>query len=180
MTMSARRRSNGQGFTLTEILIALALFALTVSGLLVLFPVAHRTEREGTEETRAALIAESIMDSLSLSQSNGLLPLASGVAGGSTLWKFLNPKTATNQSVAYSPSCDPLFLLEQKEADQPVRNSEAVAVATLHLSRKTSFPCVIVAEVAVSSPASAPLEGRTVHRFTKLIPDIPDAPYSGK
>jgi len=173
--MSMRMWKKNGGFTLSEILIALALFALMVSGLIVLFPVAHRTEREGTEETRASLIAGSIMDSLPLGRSNGMIALASGMTNGSPVWKFLDPKATTKQSVAYSSSCDPLCLLEEKEAQQPSRAPEAVSVATLRLSRKSSLPCLTVAEVEISSPASAPMEGRTQRRFLRLIPDNPHA-----
>jgi len=178
--MSMWMRKKSRGFTLVEILIALALFALMASALLVLFPVAHRTEREGTEETRAALIAGSIMDSLPLAQSNGMLALASGMTNGAPVWKFFDPKTMTNQSVAYTSSCDPLCLIPEKEAEQPSRSPEVFCVATLRLSRKSSLPCLTVAEVEVSSPASAPIEGRITRRFLRLIPDIPHAFDSGK
>ena len=163
------------GFTLVEILIALALFVVTVSGLLILFPVAHRTEREGMEESHAALIAGSIMDSLTLTQSNGTMAFATGVTNDSLVWTFLDPKITTNQSVAYTSSCDPLCPLTEAEAGQPSANTKAVAVATLHLSRTSSLPCITVAEVEVSSPASAPIEGRATHRFLRLIPDTPHA-----
>lgn len=178
--MSMQMWKKSEGFTLAEILIALALFALMVSGLMVLFPVAHRTEREGTEETRAALIAGSIMDSLPLAQSNGMIALASGMTNGTPVWKFLDPKATTNQSVAYTSSCDPLCLLTEKEAEQPSPAPEAVSVATLRLSRKSSLPCLTVAEVEVSSPASAPMEGRTQRRFLRLIADTPHALDSEK
>lgn len=169
-----------EGFTLAEILIALGLFALAVTGLLVLFPVAHRTEREGTEETRASLIAGNIMDALCLSPSHGTVALATGVSNGSPVFAFLDPKTTTNVSVACGASCDPLCLLRDEEAAEPVGNHGAVAVATLHLSRKSSLPRMTVAEVEVSSPASAPLAGRTVRRFVRLVPDIPHGDDAGK
>ena len=49
------------GFTLIEVLIAMLLFVIAAAGLLTLFPVAHRTERESVQETRASLIASGIM-----------------------------------------------------------------------------------------------------------------------
>lgn len=171
--MTMRPRTGETAFTLVEILIALGLFALAATSLLVLFPVAHRTEREGTEETRAALIAGSIMDSLCLSPSNGMVAFATGITNGSPVWKFLDPKKTAKESVAYTSSCDPLFPLGETETDHPVRNTDAVAVATLRLWQKPSLPCLTVAEVEVSTPASAPSENRTARRFVKLIPDIP-------
>lgn len=171
--MTDRCRKTAEGFTLVEILIAIGLFTLIVSGLMVLFPVAHRTEREGTEEMRAAVISGSILDSLCLSKQNGMVALATGITNGVPVWKFLDPKTTTNAAVAYTSSCDPLCPLEEAEKAQPVRNPEVAAIAILRLSRKSSLPGLIVAEVEVSSPASAPSENRTARRFIKFIPDIP-------
>lgn len=171
--MTKQWRKSAGGFSLAEILIALGLFSLVVTSLLVLFPVAHRTEREGTEEMRAALIAGSIMDSLRLSPSNSMVSLATGITNGVPAWRFLDPKITSNAAVAYTSSCDPLCLLGEAESEGPLHNPEAMAVATLRLTRKSSLPCLIVAEVDVSSPASAPPESRTVRRFTQLIPDFP-------
>lgn len=171
--MTKRSGKTAAGFTLAEILIALGLFSLAITSLMVLFPVAHRAEREGTEEMRAALIAGSIMDSLRLSHSNGTVPLATGISNGVPVWKFLDQNTATNVAVAYSSACDPLCPLGGTESEAPLDQPEAAAVATLRLVRKPSLPCLIVAEVDVSSPASAPPESRTVRRFTQLIPDFP-------
>jgi hypothetical protein len=172
--MMVRRKSpSAQGFTLAEILIALGIFAVAVTGLLVLLPIAHRTEREGIGETRATLIAGNIMDALFLSPSNGTLSLAVGTTNGTTRWEFLNPEAATNRSVAYDASCEPIQPLEPAESRSPVTNPAAEAVATLNLSRKPALPSMTIAEVTVSYPASAPADGRTVRRFVRLIPMLP-------
>jgi hypothetical protein len=121
------------------------------------------------DETRAALIAGSIMDSLSLSSSNSLLAMATGITNGVPRLEFLDPKNVTNRSVAYTASCEPLCPLPEEGVSAPVTNPEASAVATLRLSRKPQLPCMTVAEVEISSPASAPAEGRTVRRFIRLI-----------
>lgn len=163
------RNQRSNAFTLTEILIALGIFAMAVTGLLGLFSYSHRTDREGMDETRAALIAGSIMDSLSLSSSNSLLAMATGITNGVPRLEFLDPKNATNRSVAYTASCEPLRPIPEEGVSAPVTNPEASAVATLRLSRKPQLPCMTVAEVEISSPASAPAEGRTVRRFIRLI-----------
>lgn len=167
------RNQRSNAFTLTEILIALGIFAMAVTGLMGLFSYSHRTDREGMDETRAAVIAGSIMDSLSLSSSNSLLAMATGITNGVPRLEFLDPKTATNRSVAYAASCEPLCPLPEEGAGRPVPNPEASAVATLHLSHKSQLPCLAVAEVEISSPASAPAEGRTIRRFIRLIPVPP-------
>jgi prepilin-type N-terminal cleavage/methylation domain-containing protein len=163
------RKRASPAFTLTEILVALAIFALAATSLLGLFSYSHRTDREGVDEGRAAVMAGSIMDSLSLSPSNGMLAIATGNTNGIPRMELLDPKTTTNRSVVYTASCEPLCPLPEERVSVPVTNPEASAVATLRLSRKPQLPCMTVAEVEISSPASAPAEGRSVRRFIRLI-----------
>lgn len=164
-----KRKRTSPAFTLTEILVALAIFALAATSLLGLFSLGYRTDREGVDEARAAVMAGSIMDSLSLTPSNGMLAIATGNTNGIPRLELLDPKTATNRSVAYTASCEPLCPLPEEGVSAPVTNPEVSAVATIRLSRKPQLPCITVAEVEISSPASAPAEGRTVRRFIRLI-----------
>ena len=53
-----KRRNNG--FTLIEILISLGIFALGLSGILVLFPVGINAVQKSTEDTTAMFITESL------------------------------------------------------------------------------------------------------------------------
>ena len=72
-----------RGFTLLEILIATGLFAIAVTGLIALFPTVQRVSREGEEEARATLIAENILDTLTLPSRPGAFSLATGSSGRS-------------------------------------------------------------------------------------------------
>ena len=158
-------------FTLLEILIALALFAFGVISLLVLFPMAQRSERESEAETRATLIASSIMETLELPSPGGLVLLEIGRTNSSPRWMELdpNPKSKTTQSVAYNSSCEPLHPLNAPEQLEPISDQETAAVATITLTPKSSIPFLSVVEVEVAEPSCAPAANRTVHRFVRLL-----------
>ncbi|MFZ4387207.1 MAG: type IV pilus modification PilV family protein [Chthoniobacterales bacterium] len=156
-------------FTLVEVLIALGIFAFATTSLLVLFPMAHRSERESDAETRATLIASSIMEALELPSSGGLVRLQIGKTNATPLWMFLDPRSKTNQSVAYNSACEPLHPLNGKEQLEPIPDHETASVATLSLAPKTSIPFLSTAEVEVAFPSSAPAANRTIHRFVRLL-----------
>lgn len=161
------------GFTLSEILIALGIFAVAVTGLMALFPVAQTTEREATQEWQAAMIASGIMEVLALPSSQGKRRISVAMNNESPRWEFLNENDATNVAVLYDSSCEPVRPLGTKECDLPVPDHDGTAVATLRLSRKASLPGVTVAEIDVSSPSAAPVNGRSVRRFVRLLENLP-------
>lgn len=168
--MNTRQCSHRRSaFSLVEILVALGLFAMAISGLLALFPVALRTEKESEEETRATLIASGVMEALNSSEGKGVLSIASGMSNNLPTWESIAPSTMTNISVSYSLSCEPIRKLSIKEAAVALSDSGAAAILTLTLTSKPSLPGLLTAEVLVASPASAPVAGRTVRRFVRLI-----------
>lgn len=157
-------------FTLTEILIALGLFAVAVTGLLALFPHMQRTAREGEDEARAALIAGNILDAVTLSASPGMFSLATGISGRSLRFETLDPLDPRPHHVLYGGDCEPIRSLTEDQEGQSVPDQSATDVATLRLSTKKSLPALVVAEVAVAGPASAPPSGRSIRRFVRLVP----------
>ena len=166
--------SRSRGFTLMEILIATALFAVAVTGLIALFPTAQRVSREGEEEARAALIAGNILDTLAIHSSSWCFSLPIGTTGGMLQFEALNPGEPGEHSVAYGASCEPLFAVNRDQAAMPAGNPDALAIATLHLGTKSSLPGLVIAEVDVASPAAAPASARSTHRFVRIFPMPPD------
>ncbi|HLY74252.1 MAG TPA: prepilin-type N-terminal cleavage/methylation domain-containing protein, partial [Planctomycetota bacterium] len=59
-----KTRPRERGMTLIEILIALIVMVLGVLGILALFPPSLEMAKESMEETNAAILAESVADSL--------------------------------------------------------------------------------------------------------------------
>ena len=158
-------------FSLVEILIALGLFAVAISALLALFPVALHTERESEAETRATLIASGVMDSLAPADSVGSLRIATSMSNGLPVWESLSTTfgKSTNVAIAYTASCEPIFKLTAKEATNPLRDPRAAALVTVSLTQKPSQPGMLSAEISVGSPASAPAPGRSTQWFVRLL-----------
>lgn len=167
----APKRSLQEANTLLEILVALALFASVAISLLVLFPMAQRSERESSAETRATLIASSIMETLEHPSAKGLLLLEIGRTNATPLWMELDshPTNKTTQSVVYNSSCEPLRPLTSQEQLGPISDHEATTIATISLTPKASIPFLSTVEVEVATPASAPAPNRTIHRFVRLL-----------
>lgn len=162
-------RRSPDAFTLLELLIALGIFSYAIISLLVLFPMAQRSERESKEETRATLIATSILEVLELPSSNGLVRIEVGQSNSSPLWKELDPARKTNLSVVYNSIGQPLHALNEKERMEPISDHDADSVATLTLSPKSSIPYLTTADVEVSCPPSAPAANRSLYRYARLL-----------
>lgn len=165
-------RRDDTAFSLAEILIALGLFAIAVSGILVLLPVIQGSGRENEEETRAVLIASSVMDLLGESAPSGTgesSRLAVGMSHGWPIWQELRAGHSNTLAVAYDAGCQPIRLLTPEESGTALTDRAASSVMTLNLFQKASTPSLMKAEVAVASPASAPPEHRHVRRFVKLL-----------
>jgi hypothetical protein len=152
-----------------EILIALGLFALTISALLMLFPVALRSDRENADETRSALIATGIMDAMNSGEGRGKLLIATGMSNGLPLWQSLIPERSTNISVLYDSSGDPLRIVNPSEIESPIHDTDGSSLVTISLLIKPSLPGIISCEASVGSPASAPQSGRTINRFVRQM-----------
>jgi prepilin-type N-terminal cleavage/methylation domain-containing protein len=167
--MSLSRDHRPHAFTLLEVLVAISLFAVAVSGLLVLFPVAHVTERESDEETRATIIASGIMEVLEIPSRGGCCRIPCGMSNGCPIWEPIDPVTMPKRSVAYDASCEALHAVTEGEYAAPLADPRAVAIATVHLATNAASPRLIHAEVTVASPASAPAEKRSLHRYVKLL-----------
>jgi prepilin-type N-terminal cleavage/methylation domain-containing protein len=166
-----RRPAGIHGFTLAEILIALGLFAVATAGMIALFPRTLRIAREGEEEARAARIASNLLEVLDGAPRPGTFRLAGGISAEGLRMESIDPDDPHPHPVAYGMDCLPVRLLSEEEAGRPVDDGSVSDVATLRLSRSTAHPGMILAEVDVAGPASAPSAGRSSHRFLRLLPD---------
>ncbi len=72
LNLNLPRAPRGAAFSLTEVVIALGIFAVSMVGVLALFPVASSAGRESSEETQAAILAQTIFSDLrSSTQAKG-------------------------------------------------------------------------------------------------------------
>jgi prepilin-type N-terminal cleavage/methylation domain-containing protein len=159
------------GFSLVEILIALGLFAVAVVGLLTLFPVALRSEKESGQETQAILIASGIMESLSAKGNYASLRIAIGMNNGLPLWEIIQASKTTNLIIAYDASCQPMHKIPIEEAALPLTDPQVSSIVSMSLAAKSSLPGMMTAEVSVATPAAAPATGRSIRRFVCLLPN---------
>ncbi len=168
--MKRRGRDNQRAaFTLTEVLLAMILFAVAATGLLTLFPVAHITERENIQEAKATLIASGIMESLNIADNMGSRKFPSGTSHGSILWEHVDPAVSSSHSLLYNSTCNPIRLISAEEAASGISEADATAVVTVVLAPMESMPRITTAEVIVASPASAPASKRALQRYVMLL-----------
>lgn len=159
-----------QAFTLSEILIALLVFSIAGVVLLGLFPLAHRTQRSAIEEARAALIASNIMEALIPNQHPERLQIATGNSNGMPCWESIDPKVSTSLYVGYDSACQPCRPIPKSEATNPIMDQRIAALASVTIGKERNPAHLMMAEVVVESPPSAPALGRTKHRFVRLFP----------
>jgi prepilin-type N-terminal cleavage/methylation domain-containing protein len=161
--------SRAQGFTLSEILIALLIFSIAAVVLIGLFPLAHQTQKSAMEQSRASLIASNIMEALTQNQRHETLQIEIGTIDGIPRWESIESTASTNLYVTYDSSCQPCRIIPASEATNPVMDQGIVALASVTINKKRNPAHLVTAEVVIQSPPSAPPSGRASHRFVRLI-----------
>lgn len=89
MNMASSRRPRGAAFTLIEILIAIVVLVLGITGIVALFPTAIDSGNRTVEDTYAATITQSVVDAISvgLRESRYTWTADSG-AGEGRVWTY--------------------------------------------------------------------------------------------
>lgn len=162
-------RFRARAFALAEILIALGIAAVATAGICSLFPHVLRIAREGEEQARAARIAANIMGTLESSPNGGPMMMATGSSDDALVFEEIGVNEQP-PGVAYGPSCQPVRKLLPEEASSPVGDPDITDLAMLRIGTRKSLPGLVVAEVDVLSPSSAPAGERTSRRFVRLLP----------
>ena len=183
-------KRNAGAFSLTEVVIALGIFAVSMVGVLALFPVASSAGRESSEETQAAIIAQTVMGDLrasagALGQTNGWM-----VVGPNTFGQLLTNRINLNQSsdtaIAYditlrnlansgggAPQIGPPIGLKALTTVSNYTNAVTVPGAVyLSLTRVRpvgTTPGLAAVTVEVSTPANVALTNRRVYSFSSLL-----------
>lgn len=191
----SRSRTLSKGaFSLTEVVVALGIFAVSMVGVLALFPVASSTGRESSEETQAAILAETIISDLRTSTS------AKGKSGG---WivrgpntfnslQWLRPINLTNPSTNFvvydliprvnSSGPDGVGMIGQPIAlkaiftnltganySNAISTTGAVYGSRIAISPFTNFPGLARVTVTVDAPVSVNSTNRRGLEFSSIL-----------
>jgi prepilin-type N-terminal cleavage/methylation domain-containing protein len=118
MTDAARRRRRARGFTLIEIILAVAIFALAAAALFPSFSTALRATAVGDHQVGAVQVARSLLERVGAD-----IPLAAGELAGTT-----------EDGLAWTIVMQPAPLLDPDRADQSPVLPFSVAVTVAHES----------------------------------------------
>ena len=176
-------------FSLTEVVIALGIFAVSMVGVLALFPVASSAGRESSEETQAAIIAQTVIGDLRASSSalgatNGWL-----VNGNNTFGTFIKPinlNQTNNYAIAYNiklrdlqdsgggaPQIGPPIALKALATvtgySNAVNTAGAIYLSLIQIRPVATLPGLASVQVEISTPANVNLSNRRVYSFSTLI-----------
>ena len=181
---------NARAFSLTEVVIALGIFAVSMVGVLALFPVASSTGRESSEETQAAILAQTIYDDLKSSAEARGFTNAFVITGKNTVLNTnrINLNAATNLFVAYD-------VVQRSDADdgsgglgmqgKPIALKALSAVNSYSNAYTGAAPAVYLASIQttpvsgagnlarvnleISTPANVAATNRRVFSFSSLV-----------
>jgi len=187
-------RRNAPAFSLTEVVIALGIFAVSMVGVLALFPVASATSRESSEETQAAILAQTVFTDLRSSAAGRGATNAWLVSGKNTFGDFVSPirlSVTADVAIAYdikrrdwadsaagggTPLIGPPLALKALQAVSSneyragVANLSNVTYLTqLRLEPVAGVPNLALATVEVSTPAAVGQTNRRAFQFSTLV-----------
>ena len=83
-----RRLHQASAFTIIEILIAIVVLVLGISGIIALFPTAIDSGNQTVEDSYAAAITQSVMDAISVGVRESRYTLTTGTPGDERNWTF--------------------------------------------------------------------------------------------
>jgi uncharacterized protein (TIGR02598 family) len=177
-------------FSLTEVVIALGIFAVSMVGVLALFPVASSAGRESSEETQAAILAQTIFDDLKTSAEARGFANAFVISGKNTVLNTnrINLNTTTNLFVAYD-------VIQRTDADdgsgglgmqgKPIALKALLTVSSYSNAYTGASPAVYLASIQtapvpgtvnlarinieISTPANVTLTNRRTFSFASMV-----------
>ena len=149
-------------FSLIEVVLALAVIAFAITGIMGLFPVALKSAQESQRETRATFIAQQIFNDLKASPRTNLL-----IATGTNLLdaaNFVSPRpsftNAWSNTVSFDLSGTPIG---------PGSDPGAIYLASVSSTPNTPVSGLARVQVDVETPAQAAATNRSKYTFVTLM-----------
>ena len=103
------------GFSLIEIMVALALFAGVVLGVMSLFPALHQQAQESEQSTHATFIAQRIFEMLQATAPQGVLATGPAWKSDANAVIYFSLKNPSTHFIAYDSKDQPVRLLAVKQ-----------------------------------------------------------------
>lgn len=194
LPLSTPRASRGAAFSLTEVVIALGIFAVSMVGILALFPVASTTGRESSAETQAAVLAQTILDDLADSTQARGAPWGFLIRGPDTVnttnWRGISLASNSVNYAAYdirirsgNPTDgvgmmgDPVSLKAattvptESEFSGGINDSACAYLVRLTTTAilTNNLTAVGRVDLMITAPGYIPLTNRQVFEFTRLF-----------
>jgi uncharacterized protein (TIGR02598 family) len=173
-----RASEGASGFSLIEVVIAIAVIAVALVGILGLFPIALDAATNSQQETQAALIARTLYTDLDSRSDTKRLLLVSTNSTDSNAEPDTKEIDLTEQTIswmAYNTDGQPLGKIEEGVFN--IGKKEAAFLARVKVDPQQAIPNgtnstvndLSRIEVSVQAPGSAPEKARKKYTFISLF-----------
>lgn len=149
-----------EGFSLLEIVIALALFGSILLAFLDYFSQAYRLETENQQAFRAFLIAESITAILRTTTPQGALAIGPAWSNNANDVLYFSLEESSLHFVAYDERAQPQHTITSEEYNNPLREEKIIFLARVAIKAAEPIPGLAEVKVSVATPATAPEKKR--------------------
>lgn len=162
-------KKSSPGFSLLELIVALALFAIAVMSILQLLPAALKLHHDTQSAINATAIAQTIFSMLQVSAPNGILTTSSD--------GFINPnhsvsfslKQNSTHDIGYDSTGQAVRLLTEEEATESLREKAITSIAHIIVTSDEAFQNIARVEVTISGTARQPERLRHHFIFCALL-----------
>ena len=167
-------KKSSPGFSLLEIIVALALFAIAVTSLLQLFPTALKLHHDTQAAANAIAIAQTIFSTLQVSSTHGILMTSrDGFTNQNHSVSFSLEQNSTH-NIGYDGTDQAVRLLTEEEATESLHEKEITSIAHIVVTNDEAFQNIARVEVSISSPGNQPERLRHHFVFYELVSTLSD------
>ncbi|MDX2082355.1 MAG: hypothetical protein SFU53_16350 [Terrimicrobiaceae bacterium] len=160
-----------QAFSLIEIVLALAVIAFALVGIMGMFPVAMRSAQESQRETRATFIAQQIFSDLrSGSGTNRVLVATNAQPPGTSGLVTIGLNTnGSNYFIGFDANGQPVGPLAAAAFTDGTADVAISFAARVAVNTNTGLSNLSRVETTVETPAAAPSTNRSRYSFVTLM-----------
>lgn len=162
-------RSSSLGFSLLEVVLALALFGLVVLGVLEFFPRAYQLGSQSQQATHAVFIAESILAILKATAPQGVLAIGSDWKNRSEDLLFFPLTSSSTHFVAYDSNDQPRRMVTAEKYNKPFHEEGVSALVCIIITPQKELSSLSQVDVTIATPANVAEKERHHLKFSLLL-----------